>query len=86
MKTIKFRGVRLSDGQTIYGDFHRQKGAAYIDEWRVDPYRVDQFAGCDENGDEVFENDTVISHGKEYKVKIDFCYGVFHDIKRARKK
>jgi hypothetical protein len=85
MKTIKFRGV-TPQGEMVYGDLTHYEGNTFINDKRVDPYRVDQFAGYDENGDEVFENDTVISHGKEYKVKIDFCYGVVHNIKLSRKK
>ena len=34
---IKFRGSRLSDGQTIYGFYHERGADAYIDDWRVDP-------------------------------------------------
>lgn len=57
MREIKFRGVRLSDGQTIYGDFSRHKGHAYIDDWRVDPDSVLQLVGFDDTGDEIYVGD-----------------------------
>ncbi len=61
---IKFRGKRLSDGQTIYGYYHERGGDAYIDDWRVDPDTVAQLCGYDRNGDEVYEGDAVVVDGK----------------------
>ena len=57
MRQIKFRGARMSDGETIYGYYHVRNGAEYIDEWRVDPDTVAQFVGEDANGDELYEGD-----------------------------
>ena len=85
MREIKFRGV-TPKSEVVFGDLTHDGENVFIGEKRVNPCSVDQFAGYDENGDEVFENDTVIAYGNDYKVKIDFCYGIFHDIKRARKK
>lgn len=61
---IKFRGVRLSDGQTIYGYYHERGADAYIDDWRVDFDTVAQFCGYDRNGNEVYEGDRVLVDGK----------------------
>ena len=85
MTEIKFRG-KAKNGKLIVGDLTHLNGKTYINDICVDPYSIQQFGGYDENGDEVFEGDTVISYGKEYKVKIDFCYGAFHNLKRCRKK
>lgn len=85
MKEIKFRGV-TPKGETVYGDLTHEGGHVFIDDKRVNPCTVDQFAGYDKNGDEVYEGDTVIAYDKTYKVKIDFCYGAFHNLKRCLKK
>ena len=70
MREIKFRGVRLSDGQTIYGYYHVQKGAAYIDEWRVDSETVGQYAFT-ENGKEYYSGDTLRRNGgRIYQVEV----------------
>lgn len=70
MREIKFRGVRLSDGKTIYGDFHRHNGTAFIDEWAVDTDSVAQFA-FEENGKEYYEGDTLRRNGGNiYRVEV----------------
>ena len=85
MREIKFRGV-TPKGETVYGDLSNFDTDIYINDRRVLSESVEQFAGYDENDDEIYEGDIVVAHGKEYKVKIDFCYGAFHDLKRCHKK
>lgn len=58
---IKFRGKRLSDGQTIYGCYHERGGDAYIDDWRVDPDSAAQLCGYDRNGAEVYDGEVVFA-------------------------
>lgn len=71
MRTIKFRGARMSDGATIYGYYHVRAGDAYIDDWRVKPETVAQFVGFDANGDEVYEGDLVATDdGDEYEADL----------------
>lgn len=54
---IKFRGKRLSDGQTIYGYYHERGGDAYIDDWRVDRDTVRQLCVIDYVRGELYEGD-----------------------------
>lgn len=60
MRKIKFRGVRMSDGETIYGYYHVREGDAYIDDWRVKPDSVAQLVGTDNNGEDVYEGDELV--------------------------
>lgn len=49
-------------------------------------YDIRQLVGYDAAGNEVYEGDTVILEGKDYKVSYCFCYGAFKNFKKCRKK
>lgn len=74
MRQIKFRGVRMSDGETIYGYYYVRAGDAYIDEWRVEPDTVAQLVGYDNDGEEVYEGDELKDciTGEIVRAKIGF--------------
>ena len=80
MREIKFRGKTVK-GQTAFGDLSHFNGHVFINDDRVEPDSVAQFCGLDCNGEEVYEGDEVIAHGKEYT-----AYGLFKDLTRCAKK
>ena len=65
MKTIKFRGKRVDNGDLIYGDIAHTEIGILMKGFEVDPESVAQFVGYDKNGAEVYEGDTVIRYDDE---------------------
>ena len=64
MRTIKFRGVKVSDGEYVYGDLSHDRGHIFINDKRVKPESVAQLIGYDSNDEEVYEGDTLSNiHG-----------------------
>mgnify|MGYP006988848479 CR=1 FL=1 len=84
MREIKFRGL-TQRGVIVYGDLTHSNGDIFIDDYRVLPESVQQLCGRDENDDEVYEGDVVINHGTKYTVKLAPKYGLFYNLKSARK-
>ena len=73
MRTIKFRGVDMETGETVYGElgtiFTTCTGDKYYfgSEHSVKPESVKQLIGVDSNGAEVYEGDTVTKDGRTWK-------------------
>jgi len=86
MRTIKFRGKRIDNGQWMYGYvLHCKK---YTDIWsaegkfdrgEVDPESVGQFTGeIDSKGREIYENDIVCVADLEHKKVGVIRYNLAH--------
>jgi uncharacterized phage protein (TIGR01671 family) len=67
IENIKFKAKRLDNGEWVYGNLRTSKSGnamiipiEYSGKFPVDPSTVCQFTGLtDENGVEIYENDTV---------------------------
>ena len=76
MRAIKFRGARVNTGELVYGDLTHDGGHIYIDGKRVKPDTVAQLVGFDDNSEEVYEDDILISNGDEFDIGLSFVlYG-----------
>ena len=64
MRTIKFRGVKVSDGEYVYGDLSHDHGHIFINDKRVKPESVAQLIGYDRYDNEVYEGDIILEAGK----------------------
>lgn len=71
MREIKFRGICHSTGQVVTGDLHHWNGLCFINSWRVREDSVSQLCFVDSDGNEIYEGDTVTSHGQTFTVSLE---------------
>mgnify|MGYP007069966298 CR=1 FL=1 len=75
MKTVKFRGVKVTDGEYVYGDLSHDRGHISINGKRVKPEPIDQLVGYDKDGEEIYEGDRAFNHfGEKFIPKIEAVY------------
>ena len=81
MKTYKFRGKRLDNGEYAYGDLIQGDNGVYIRQWtdaaqiEVDNDTLAQFSGeRDAEGSEMYEGDVIEFDyaGEHYKYTVHF--------------
>jgi uncharacterized phage protein (TIGR01671 family) len=84
MRTILFRGKRVSDGQWVYGDLIRFSYLISIEHQQVYPETIGQYVGRDDpNGAKIFEGDvmtcgTVVEFNTDGIGGCSYCYGAFY--------
>ena len=69
MREIKFRG-KTPQGDFVYGDLTHFNGHCFINDIRVEPGSVNQFACTDENGVDLYEGDSRRFKGRIFRVTV----------------
>ena len=75
MKTIKFRGVKVTDGEYVYGDLSHDRGHIFINDKRVKPESIDLLVGYDKDDEEIYEGDVLVNDfGETFEAKAEVVF------------